>query len=96
MYTGKEVCQGCQKPGNEAPTRCANTLLEYAIKLSDIEKALDTQRETLPKVIQETLDKEKDAIYQKGVLDGQNILLQLESGALSMEDFAKNLKSYEK
>lgn len=37
------------------------------------------------------LQEERDKIYNEGVEMGRNLLMQLESGGLSMEDFAKNL-----
>lgn len=68
----------------EPLTEYFKTLQEYIHRLSDELKAIE------PKA-REAVQKEKDRIYNEGIEKGRNLLMQLNAGSITYDDFEKNL-----
>lgn len=53
--------------------------------------ALCRELDTIPEKTKAAANAERTKIYNEGVEMGRNLLMQLESGGLTMDDFAKNI-----
>lgn len=73
------------------PERCYAPLKEAFLELDKQVRLLEKSLQALPGIAKEEVQKERDRIYNEGIEKGRNLLLQLESGGLSMDDFYKQI-----
>ena len=67
-------------------------LQEFAKDMDQQIMAIQDRIKSIPAMREEAIREERDRIYNEGVRAGQNLLFQLESGEIIMDDFAKNLR----
>lgn len=64
----------------------------FFTKMDKKYKLLAKSIAALPDRARQEVEKERDEIYNKGIEKGKNLLFMLESGDISMNDFAERLK----
>lgn len=87
----------------EATTHHENYVMrtEYANAFKELIDALATQQNMLrdefkevEKLKEQVVKKERNKIYNQGLKDGRNLLLQLNKGQITLEDFEKDIIKY--
>lgn len=73
------------------PTRCIEPL-RIAFEAID-QKVIQIEKElkALPDIVKAAVADERTRIFNEGTEKGKNLLMQLESGGITMEDFYKNI-----
>lgn len=74
------------------PHTALERLREFAEEMDSQIQAIQDKIGAIPKMREEAIREERDRIYTEGVEAGKNLLFQLESGGITMDDFAKNLR----
>ncbi len=77
------------------PTRCFEPL-RIAFEQID-QKVIQIEKElkALPDTVKKALADERTEIFNKGIERGRNLLMQIESGGITMDDFYKNIHNYD-
>jgi hypothetical protein len=54
-------------------------------------RQIDKELKALPDIVKQAVAAERTEIFNQGIEKGRNLLMQLESGGITMEDFYKNI-----
>jgi hypothetical protein len=73
------------------PTRCFEPLRIAFEEIDQKARQIDKELKALPDIVKQAVAAERTEIFNQGIEKGRNLLMQLESGGITMEDFYKNI-----
>ena len=75
-------------------SRLTEPLKSLFLEMEKYSSNIEKQIEELPKLASKQANKERDKIYQEGVERGKSLLVQLNTGEITLQDFDQNQKLY--
>lgn len=73
------------------PARCLEPLRIFFEQIDQKAIQIEEELKRLPETVKRAVDHERTEIFNQGIEKGRNLLMQLESGGITMEDFYKNI-----
>lgn len=72
------------------PDSIFEAIKQVAITMDDKIRDMEKAKDDIPKIINDQMNVERDVIYNRGVEFGRNLLVQLNTGGITLEDLNKN------
>lgn len=84
-------CFGSNGVYYKIPHRCFEPIEAFFKQLDEHSMLIEKSLKSLPEKVEKAIAEERTRIYNEGVEMGRNLLLQLENGGLSMNDFYRQI-----